>query len=194
MNVLDVILIAVVVLGAIFGYKRGLVHTIYRFVSFALALILASRLYPIVADFLKDSFVYDSIRNRVGRSDDNMPAVLELFRVRAVEDYISGAVTNMAINIISLLIVFFLVLIVLYFAGKLLNIVNWIPVVRSFNRAGGFLVGVLLGAGVVWLCVLVISVFFITRNDALSELVQGSTLVNWMYENGWTFSRISAVE
>jgi len=65
LNTLDIIMIIIVIICAVVGYWRGLVRTLFRFVSFALALFLASRLQPVVARFLRDTFVYDGLRGRI---------------------------------------------------------------------------------------------------------------------------------
>ena len=65
MNTLDVAIFAIVALCALSGYYKGLVHTAYRMVSLFLALFLSTRLYPPVARFLRDSFIFDSLRDRI---------------------------------------------------------------------------------------------------------------------------------
>ena len=74
MNALDVGLVAVLIACAIYGYKRGLVRTAYKLVSYFIALFLTVALYPHVSRFLRESFVYDSIRERIGRSAGFRPA------------------------------------------------------------------------------------------------------------------------
>jgi len=234
MNVLDFILIGIIVGFAIIGYNKGLVRTLYRFVSFILALFLASRLYPVVAGFLRDSALYDNISERIANAtsienafrnnapqpdvtevargtdiinslplpdalrntlyERNTPDMLELLGVRTVEQQITGFFANIVINVISLLLVFILVLAILHFIGKALNIVDMIPIVSSFNRAGGLGAGVLIGIGVVWLLVFVITMFFATGvNEGLNEAIQGSSVVSWMLDRGWTVSRLTQV-
>jgi len=184
-NTLDIILFAIIGLGAFFGHRRGLVLTLYRLVGFILAFFLARRFQPVVADFLRGTFVYYGIRNRVAEGTAP-PDASNLFRVTAIEDHVTGFFTNVVINILSLLIVFFLVLIILYFAGKALGIVDMIPVVRTFNRLGGLIVGGLLGFGIVWIVVFVLTIFYSAgTNETLIELVQGSELVAWLLGRGW---------
>jgi len=234
MNILDFVLISIVVVCAWVGYQKGLVRTLYRFVSFILALFLAGRLYPIVAGFLRDSALYDSISGRIASAtsienafrnnapapdvteatrgtdiinslplpdalrntlyERNTPDMFELLGVRTVEEHITGFFANIVINAISLIVVFVLVLVILHFIGKALNIVDMIPIVSSFNRAGGLGAGVLIGIGVVWLAVFAITMFFATGvSEGFSEAIQGSSVVSWMLDRGWMVSRMTQV-
>jgi len=234
MNTLDLIMLTVLAFFAIIGYRRGLVHTVYRLVSFFAALFLAVRLHPFVASVLRESFVYEGIRVRISESanleaafreyapspgigiaiqerdtidalpvpgplrellyNNNTPAVRDILRVGTLEDFVAGFLANIAINVISLLIVFVLVLVILKVIGSALHIVDKLPVISSVNNIGGLLVGALLGAGVVWLGLAVVTIFFSTgNNQAVYNLVQGSYVTSWLLENGWLLTGLTAV-
>ena len=234
MNALDISMIAILIFFAIIGYRRGLVHTVYRFISFFAALFLAIRLHPYVSQFLRDSFIYEGIRDLIAGSNNfeaafreyapapgigtairerdainalpvpqalrdllynnNTPAMRDILRVGNLEEFIAGFLANIVINVISLLVVFILVLLILKFLGKALRIVDKLPVVSSVNRLGGFLAGALIGAGVVWLCLVAVTLFFATGgNQVVYGLVQGSTVTGWLLDNGWLLTRMTAV-
>jgi len=227
-------MIVILAFFAIIGYRRGLVHTVYRFLSFFAALFLAVRLHPYVSRFLRDSFVYDGIRDFIVGSDNfqaafreyaptpgigevirernvinalpvpvplrdllydnNTPDVRNILRVGTLEEFVSGFLANIAINVISLLIVFILVLLVLNLIGSALHIVDKLPVISSVNRLGGLLIGAIIGVGVVWLGLVVVMVFVSTGgNETVYSLVQGSSVTSWLFENGWLLPRLTAV-
>jgi len=234
MNALDFTMLIILAISAIIGYRRGLVHTVYRFVSFFLALFLAISLYPLVSGVLRESFVYEGIRDRIAEStnmeaafreyapspgisvalpdrdaidalpipealrnlmyNNDTPAVRDILRVGTLEDFVAGFLANIVINAISLLIVFLVVMLLLKILGSVLHIVDWLPVVSSVNRLGGFAVGALLGAGVVWLGLVAFSIFFSTSsNEVIYNLVQGSSVTSWLLGNGWLLGGLSAV-
>ena len=234
MNGLDIGIIAVLALCAVIGYRRGLVRTVYRLVSFALALFLAVRLHPHVTRVLRESFVYEGIRGRIARSanfdavfaanapnqsvgeaargsnminalplpqpmrtllyDNNTPAMRDVLRVDTIEDFIAGFFANIVLNVISLVVVFILVLLLLSLVGRMLNIVDKIPIVASFNRAGGLAAGLLIGVVIAWLGISVITMFFSTGgNSTLYGLLQGSAVAGWIFGNGWLLPGITAV-
>ncbi|MCL2378496.1 MAG: CvpA family protein [Defluviitaleaceae bacterium] len=233
MNALDISMLIVLAIFAIMGYRRGLVLTVYRFVSFFAALFLAIRLHPFVSRVLRDSFVYDGIRGMIADSpnleaafreyapspgigvaiqeretinalpvpgplrelmyNNNTPDMRDILRVGTLEEFVAGFLANIVINVISLFIVFILVFLILKFAGSALRIVDKLPVVASVNRMGGLLSGALLGAGVVWLGLAAVTVFFSTGTSAVYSLVQGSSVVGWLFENGWLLNGLTAV-
>ena len=234
MNALDFTMLIVLAIFAIIGYRRGLVHTVYRFVSFFAALFLAVFLHPFVSQFLRDSFVYEGIRGRIAQSagmeaafreyalnpgvgeairdrntiyglsmpqflqdllyNNNTPAVRDVLRVGTLEEFVASFLANIMINIISLFIVFIAVYFLLKFIGNALHIVDWLPVVSSLNRLGGFVTGALIGAGVVWLGLTVITVFFATGgNEVVHELIQDSVMTGWLLDNGWLLTRLTVV-
>jgi len=234
MNALDIGMLVVLTIFAMLGYHKGLVHTVYRLVSFFLALFLAVRLHPFVSRVLRETFVYDGIRERIAEStyleaafrehapspgigialqerttiealpvpgplrellyDNNTPAVRDVLRVGTLEDFIAGFLANIVINVISLLVVFVIVLLLLKLVGHVLHIVDKLPVVSTINRLGGFVVGSLLGLGVVWLGLVVVTVVLSTGgNEAVYDLVQGSSVTGWLLENGWLLNGIATV-
>ena len=68
MNHIDIILAAILLLFAIFGYRRGLVKTLYRLVSFFIAIFIAWTLYPHVADFLRQTALFPTIQNAIANT------------------------------------------------------------------------------------------------------------------------------
>ena len=234
MNNLDIAIIAVLALCALSGYYRGFVHTVYRLGSLFLAIFLAVRLYPPVARFLRGSFIYENIRDRIISAANfesvfrenapspgigeavrnnniinalplpyqlrqalhnyNTPDMYEILRVRTVEEFIAGFFANIVINVISLLVVFLLVMLILRIVGKALKIVDRLPVIASVNRIGGLVAGALIGVGVVWLGLTVLTMFFSTGGNAtIYGLMQGSGILGWMLGNGWLLPRITVV-
>ena len=91
MNTLDIGMLVILAIFAIFGYRRGLVHTIYRFASFFAALFLAIRLHPFVSRVIRESFVYESLRGRIADS----PNFEAAFREYAPTPGIGEAVREM---------------------------------------------------------------------------------------------------
>ena len=86
MNTLDFAVIAVLVVSAVYGYRRGLVYTAFRLASYFIALLLAVNLYPHVSRFLRESFVYDVIRERIGRSNNFGAAIRQYTLVPGLDD------------------------------------------------------------------------------------------------------------
>ena len=65
MNAIDLAVLVLVALCALAGYRRGLIRTVYRLVSFFIALFLANRLYAPVARMLRGTALFSSIQDSV---------------------------------------------------------------------------------------------------------------------------------
>lgn len=99
-------------------------------------------------DFLKESLV-----------ENNNPVIYHLLDVESLQSYIAGFLANICINIISVLLVFIVVWLAVKFVLKALNLISKLPVLNFFNRACGFLVGLLKGLCVTWLICFVLTFF-----------------------------------
>ena len=99
-------------------------------------------------DFLKESLV-----------ENNNPVIYHLLDVESLQSYIAGFLANICINIISVLLVFVVVWLAVKFVLKTLNLISKLPVLNFFNRACGFLVGLLKGLCVAWLICFVLTFF-----------------------------------
>ncbi|MCL1843499.1 MAG: CvpA family protein [Defluviitaleaceae bacterium] len=209
MNTLDIVVLVLIALCALAGYRQGLVRTVYRLASFFIAVFLAQRLFPYVARMLRGTRLYETIQESIksglnlegfvadyaaaGRSGEiiealplpiNMRNLLQerfvegvhgVLQVDTVEAYISGFFANIAINGIAMVLVFLLVLIILAIAGMALDIVHLLPVISTFNRIGGLGVGILLGVGIAWISIVVMSMFFATSaNPEVYDLLHNS--------------------
>jgi len=188
---LDVIIIGVILLLMYAGYKRGLIHTAYSLVSFVLALILATLLYPSVAAFFRGTMIYTSLQDYFMRSmglDEvlytqslefidslplpallrnnllmhyDSPGAFEALNVNTIEEYVAAFFAGIAINIIAILVVFLIVWIALGVLSKVLDIIGRLPIIRHFNKGGGTILGAVQGLIVVWIGLAVLSLFFL---------------------------------
>ena len=68
--------------------------------------------------------------------------------------------------------------------SNMLDIVGRLPVIRSFNRAGGLAAGLLQGVLIIWIGMALVNLFFLnpTRPE-LQEQLNESLVAIWFYEN-----------
>ncbi|MCL2224283.1 MAG: CvpA family protein [Defluviitaleaceae bacterium] len=65
MNILDICVLILVALCAIAGFRQGLIRTVYRLVSFFIAIFLANLLFPYVARLLRETVIFSAIQDSV---------------------------------------------------------------------------------------------------------------------------------
>ncbi|MCL2357003.1 MAG: CvpA family protein [Defluviitaleaceae bacterium] len=174
MNYLDLGIAAVVVLCALIGWYRGLIRTVYRLVSFFAAIVLAQMLRPYVSGFLRETDITYRVRGGVERGlgeleyAAGLPGELPPVMTEMPADFL----TYLAIDAIAIVSVFFIVFTALLIIGSALNIVSKLPVISTLNELGGLLAGMVFGAGISWLVLIVLSIF--TGEPAVLVLLEGS--------------------
>lgn len=216
MNTLDIIIIAIIVICAILGYRKGLLRAVYRLVSLVIAVFIARLIYPYVARFLGQTqlllTVQDSITNTMNMQGifneslynrgsemidtlpipgalrtilhtNNTPYMFETLQVATMEEYISGFFANMIINAIAIVLVFVITLIALYIIGQVLDIVSKLPVINFINQLGGLIWGAVASTVFVWLCLVIVSLLAINMPPDFVVQLEGSGIVQWMFES-----------
>lgn len=126
-----------------------------------------------VPDFLKEVLVVN-----------NNPVVHDLLGVENLVAYIVGFLATLCVNILSYVIVFFCILMITNIFMRGLNIVSRLPILNSFNRIIGMLIGIFKGLVFVWLFGVVL--FYFQCNGQFLELADGienSKIAKWFYDN-----------
>lgn len=230
MNILDLVVLAIIGLCAFTGYRRGLIMTVFRLVSFFISILLANRLYPYVSQWLRKTPLYGALSDMVINSlglraffetqtantqaemlslleslplpdvlrgallNYNTPDIYELLNVRTMEEYVGGYFANIALNILSMIAVFILVWLLMRVLGSALNIIGRLPVIKTFNRAGGLAAGFVMGLLLVWVGFMLINLLFVNSSyPGLVEQLNTSLFARWLYENNWLTGMVTKV-
>ena len=186
--ILDILALVLVVGTAVQAYRKGFVRAALNFLPMVAALAATRFLTPTVSELLRKTPFFDALTNTVGNGlhlenaigdaamqtqteiiesmhlkeslvENNNPVIYHLLDVESLQSYIAGFLANICINIISVLLVFVVVWLAVKFVLKALNLISKLPVLNFFNRACGFLVGLLKGLCVAWLICFVLTFF-----------------------------------
>lgn len=115
---------------------------------------------------------------------NNNNEMYDLLQVSKIEDYISGYIAKIAINIITFFIIFVLIYLGLYIGVKALNIISKLPVINSLNKLLGLVFGFILGIIRVWLLFIILTFFSASPKLAnVFDMIQESSFVNFLYNN-----------
>lgn len=68
MNYIDIAVIAILLIFAIAGRIRGLIKTCFSFVPMLAGLVVTNQLYPVLSKVLRNTFVYDGLKNGVQKA------------------------------------------------------------------------------------------------------------------------------
>ena len=115
---------------------------------------------------------------------NNNSVVYNLFNAQTIKDYIAGFFANILISGAVIIILYFAGLIIGKLIIKALDILNDVPVIGFFSRAGGFVVGIIKGICVLWIIGIVIT-FFSCKPEAVEFMtkLQSSFIAGWIYDN-----------
>lgn len=114
----------------------------------------------------------------------NTPDMYELLNVSTIEDYIGGYFANIALNIISMAVVFVLVWVLMKLIGNALDIIGRLPVINTFNRAGGLAAGIAMGVLLVWAGFALMNLLFVNpSHPEIFAMLNTSAAAKWLYGN-----------
>lgn len=190
---IDLIIIAIMALCIFFGYKRGLIGVIFKFLSFIVAIVIAVFLYKPVAGYLVEHTNWDEsleaviAQNIEGKKEESSDKeqqqsedVLTMYINQAIEQTadsarqgIATAVShNLAVSILygaTFLVLFVIGQLLLLFGRAISDMLAELPIIKQFNKAGGTVYGILEGIIVIYVIFMILSL--------ISPMVEGTGIV-----------------
>lgn len=184
MNTLTIIVLAILLIAAMIGLKKGAVKMLFSFFSLLLTIILATIISPIVSEKLQQTAVYDSVYQKTyqyvnerimqAAADTMDEAMKELelpdiiqkvikqeqhieITQATVAVVISTKITRIIFDVLVFVITFIIASLLVKIIATALNIVAMLPVIHGANRLLGLGIGLLEGLLVVWIFFIVIT-------------------------------------
>ena len=199
--VIDIILVLIVALSAFLGYKKGLVELGAKLFAGIIAIVITLIIYKPVGNIvIKNTSIDEKIENTILEKTTNV--IDENSKIsdnKYIQDASDNAVSqvkeevlpeqarNIAVNVVygaTALILFIVSKIVLSIVISLANAVASLPILKQFNEIGGFLYGLVRGAIISFVLILVIgTVAKLNRNGSLSKNVESTCLLKEVYDN-----------
>ena len=212
MNFFDIFLLVMFALCGLAGYRRGLLRTVFSFVSFILALLITgflvnpvtallrrTPLFSWLSGIISDALGLEEIYGRVGQAlIDIMPVhdfVRETLRlnntsymhntlgVSRLPDYVAAFFANLVLVAVAILFLFITSLVVLSFVGAALDVVGRLPVISRFNDAGGLMIGLAFGVMMIVLGLFVMTLVFSPGYDSfVQDMLNGSMVTRYVQD------------
>ncbi|NLY53151.1 MAG: CvpA family protein [Firmicutes bacterium] len=152
---LDWVLLAILALSILEGFRQGLVKQALGFAGLFISLFLAGRWSPVVANWLNNSF--------------NISSWLQRSFFPVFGDY---RLEPIVLSVLSYLLVWLAVSIAIRLLGAFLDSVTRLPLISSANKLGGAILGALKGGVIVFIVASLIS--FLPASTKLGEIGQRS--------------------
>lgn len=199
--VIDIILVLIVALSAFLGYKKGLVELGAKLFAGIIAIVITLIIYKPVGNIvIKNTSIDEKIENTILEKTTNV--IDENSKIsdnKYIQDASDNAVSqvkeealpeqarNIAVNVVyvaTALILFIVSKIVLSIVISLANAVASLPILKQFNEIGGLLYGLVRGAIISLVLILVIgTIAKLNPNGSLSKNVESTYLLKEVYDN-----------
>ncbi len=186
---IDIIFIAIILLSAFLGYKKGLVNMASKLFAGILAIIITLILYqPVSNAIIKNTSLQTKIENiiiektQTENQEENSNVINELS-----QNMIKEQAKNISINVvhaITMIGIFLLVKIILSIVFALINGIANLPILKQFNEVGGIAYGLVRGAIISVICIALLGVYAkINPQNKINTEIENTYLTKIVYKN-----------
>ena len=186
---IDIIFIALILLSAFLGYKKGLVNMASKLFAGILAIIITLILYqPVSNAIIKNTSLQTKIENiiiektQTENQEENSNVINELS-----QNMIKEQAKNISINVvpaITMIGIFLLVKIILSIVFALINGIANLPILKQFNEVGGIAYGLVRGAIISVICIALLGVYAkINPQNKINTEIENTYLTKIVYKN-----------
>ena len=183
MNWLLIAVLAIIIINAWIGKRVGFIKIIFSLFSFIITLLITTWISPKINGLLKNNETFYqktyqkvektlSLDTKENNDQDEMINDLPLpksIRENLIENkkkqeaniksYIVSRVTGIVINAIAFILTYVVVFAGLWIISAAINIISKLPIINQINKWAGFIVGGMQGLFIVWLLLLLLTVF-----------------------------------
>ena len=193
----DLMVLSIVLLFVLLGYKRGLVKVAFKLCTFFIAIILAFMLYkPVAKIVIENTNIDETIETKItdkilpeGKTEtdevdlsESLPTIILKNSENTVQS-IAKSCSNTLIETACLVLIFIITKIVLKFVTALADLITKLPILKQFNKLGGTIYGIIEGLFIVFLGFAVISLIAPMLDVSVLEAINSSTLGSICYNN-----------
>lgn len=190
--IIDLILIAVVLLSAFLGYKKGLVKLGAKLFAGIIAIVLTLILYrPVSGTIIKNTPIVEKIKNVVIENSTNFEnqdkdKVSTQITNQVKNEILPAEAENIAKSIVYAVIsivLFLVVKIILSIVISLIDGMTKLPILKQFNEVGGLAYGLARGVIIVCVVILLMGVYAkVKPENNLNENIEKSNITKIIYE------------
>lgn len=190
--IIDIILLAILILSAFLGYKKGLVKLGAKLLAGVIAIIIIIIIYKPVSNIIINNTSIDEkienaiIENTTNFIDENSKVPSEVTG-QLTDEILPEEARNIAKNVvyvITAIILFIFIKIALSIVISLMDSVASLPILKQFNEIGGIIYGIIRGILIIFICVLLMGVFIkINPESKLNSEIASSCLTKIIYIN-----------
>ena len=207
----DLVLISILVSHIFWGYRRGLVNIAFKVISFFVAIAIMIFLYKPVANLIMDKTSLDENLSNAIESNLSGTTLIDgqLLNVESTNiatsfveqinkfvtealnqgitntvHYVSANIARMMIYVGTMLLLFIIARFILFLVRFLAELIANLPIIKTFNKSGGLILGLLKGFVVIYLILGVLSIASpVIKDLGIITAIHNSHLGSAMYNN-----------
>ena len=190
--VIDLILMAIVLLSAFLGYKKGLVKLGAKLFAGIIAIVLTLILYrPVSGTIIKNTPIVEKIKNVVIENSSNFEnqdkdKVSTQITNQVKNEILPAEAENIAKSIVyavTSIVLFLVIKIILSIVISLIDGIARLPILKQFNEVGGLAYGLARGGLIVCVIILLMGVYAkVKPENNLNENIEKSNITKMIYE------------
>lgn len=202
----DIVVIAIMALCVFLGYYRGLIHVAVRLLGFVVALIVALVLYTPVSNYIIENTnavasIQGVVQNKLYKPEekqeentiqnDNFVSQMEKYIGDKTDEFkantsevVSREVAIAVVRGLTWIGLFIGIRIIMLFIKALASVIEKIPIIKQFNKAGGTIYGILEGFAIIYAALAIINLTApMIKENKVVEQIEDSHICKIMYEN-----------
>ena len=201
---MDIILIAILVLNVIIGYKKGLINVIFNICAFLFAIVITIILYkPVSNIIIENTNIKENIKTTIMNNNKNEATKEDSKDTNDIQKYIENTVQGVAddakekatetvaetiaikvVEIITCIILFILTRIILILLKFVTETIANLPLIKQFNEIGGLVYGVIKGLIIIYILLTILFlVISINGNGTIANSIEESNITKFFYNN-----------
>ena len=205
--VLDLVIVSILVLNIVIGYKKGLMNVIINICAFLIAIVASLILYkPIsmiiinntsIDDAIREEIINNTFKNAEEQIEENKEetSLVEQYITSKIEEQtieakkqaievVANSISIKAIEILTGIILFIAIRIIIIILKLLTNIINKIPIIEQFNEIGGVIYGFIKAIIIIYILLTILFFVVSIKEDGLiKNAIDNSYITKYLFEN-----------
>lgn len=179
------------------GYQMGFFKKLFSVASLVIAIILTKIFTPNVVLLVKDytnikstisNALYNVFKNTSTFDNISIDGIQNIFNIgnmnESIQDFISNTITEGILIVFCGIITFIALMILLKIIFRLLDFIDFVPVIGQLNKVLGAGLGVVEALFILWILFLIIKTFtIIPQFKTVEEYINNSLITSSIYNN-----------
>ena len=201
---LDIVVVAILALNIILGYKKGLINVVFNIVAFLLAIVITLVLYkPVSNIIIQNTNIHENIKEMILKRSQGTEPKEENIESNDRNKYIENSINNMtneaktaarevvaenfatkAAQVITGIVLFILTRAILILLRFVTQTIAKLPIIKQFNTLGGIIYGIIKGLIIIYvLLTIMYLIVSIKGNGNIALAIDSSCITKFLYDN-----------